>query len=414
MGETTPSIPGYEILGELGRGGMGIVFRAQDLKNDRLVAVKMILGGRVDDILELARFRIEAESMASLAHPNIVLIHEVGVHLGYPFFVLEYAEGGSLAGRIRSEPVPCDWTAHICLKLALAMQHVHERGILHRDLKPSNVLLMSDDIPKVADFGLAKFTTAYNEVCMDPIIPIHFKKLSLSMGGDFGSNEGTAGGDLSTSFEEHVIRTEWERRSGSLSVEDERRLGGFMQHLREAIRRASLDLPGESQAREKLTESGAIMGTPQYMAPEQAWGRIGEVGPPADIYCLGAIMYEMLTGRPPFTGDPIQVITEVRCGAPVPPRQRRDSVDAGLEAICMKCLEKAIERRYESMGSLAEDLQRFLSGGRVDALGETSPSEPQVHADEVAQEPSHTDSRTRSTASKTVATRTKSWWQFWR
>jgi serine/threonine protein kinase len=110
------------------------------------------------------------------------------------------------------------------------------------------------------------------------------------------------------------------------------------------------------------------------MAPEQAWGRIREVGPPADIYSLGAIMYEMLTGRPPFTGDPVQVITEVRCSAPVPPRQRRDSVDAGLEAICMKCLEKTIERRYKSMVSLAEDLQRYLEGAEVSAITETSPS----------------------------------------
>ena len=154
-----PSIPGYEILGELGRGGMGIVYKAQNLKYDRLVALKMILSGRGATFLELARFRIEAEAIASLAHPNIVLIHEVGVHLGYPFFVLEYAEGGSLAEKIRAHPMPCDWTAHVILKLALAMQHAHERGIIHRDLKPSNVLLMSDDIPKITDFGLAKFTT---------------------------------------------------------------------------------------------------------------------------------------------------------------------------------------------------------------------------------------------------------------
>jgi serine/threonine protein kinase len=131
MAETMPSIPGYEILDELGRGGMGIVYKARDLTNDRLVALKMILSGRGADILELARFRIEAEAVASLAHRNIVLIHEVNVHLGYPFFILEYAEGGSLARRIRSQPMPCDWTADVCLKIALAMQHAHERGIIH-------------------------------------------------------------------------------------------------------------------------------------------------------------------------------------------------------------------------------------------------------------------------------------------
>ncbi len=156
MEVTMPAIPGYEILGELGRGGMGIVYKAQNLKYDRPVALKMILSGRGAAFLELARFRIEAEAIASLAHPNIVDIHEVGVHLGYPFFVLEYAEGGSLAEKIRSHPMPCDWTADISVKLALAMQHAHDRGIIHRDLKPSNVLLMSDDIPKITDFGLAK------------------------------------------------------------------------------------------------------------------------------------------------------------------------------------------------------------------------------------------------------------------
>ena len=171
MEVTIPAIPGYEFLGELGRGGMGIVYKAQNLRYDRPVALKMILSGRGAAFLELARFRIEAEAIASLDHPNIVLIHEVGVHLGYPFFVLEYAEGGSLAEKIRSHPMPCDWTARLSLKLALAMQHAHERGIIHRDLKPSNVLLMSDDIPKVTDFGLAKFTTDYNSERMTISIP---------------------------------------------------------------------------------------------------------------------------------------------------------------------------------------------------------------------------------------------------
>jgi eukaryotic-like serine/threonine-protein kinase len=139
MDEAIPNIPGYEILGELGRGGMGVVYKAQDRERARLVALKMILGWRGALSLELARFRIEAEAIASLAHPNIVKIHEVGVHLGYPFFVLEYADGGSLAEKIRSQPMPSDWTAEVAFRLALAMQHAHERRIIHRDLKPANV-----------------------------------------------------------------------------------------------------------------------------------------------------------------------------------------------------------------------------------------------------------------------------------
>ena len=157
------------------------------------------------------------------------------------------------------------------------------------------------------------------------------------------------------------------RRLGTPSAEDERRLDDIRQFVQEAHRQASLDLPEDSQVLGKLTQSGAIMGTPQYMAPEQAWGRIEDVGPSADIYSLGAIMYEMLTGRPPFTGDSVDVIMKVRSRPPVSPRQRRDSIDPALEAICMKCLEKTVERRYQSMGNLAEDLQRFIDGAEVSA-----------------------------------------------
>jgi eukaryotic-like serine/threonine-protein kinase len=374
MEANIPSVPGYEILGELGHGGMGIVYKAEDLRNDRLVALKMILSGRVDDILELARFRIEAESIASLAHPNIVLIHEVGVHVGYPYFVLEYAEGRSLAEKIRSQPMPCDWTAHVCVRIALAMQHAHERGIIHRDLKSANVLLMSHDLPKVADFGLAKFTTAYNPVYMDTIIPIDFTRLSLPMGEAFERIKETTESDLSSSFEEFVVRTEWKRTFGSFSVEDEQRINGFIQSLRNALHRTSFNFPSASKVGEDLTKTGAIMGTPQYMAPEQAWGRTKEVGPSADIYSLGAIMYEMLTGRPPFIGDRFQVIEQVRSTTPISPRLLRDSINPDLEAICMKCLEKTVERRYQSMGSVADELQRFMDMAEDSARRDCSPS----------------------------------------
>jgi len=418
MEVTFPTIPGYEILGELGRGGMGIVYKAQNLKFDRLVALKMILSGRGAAFLELARFRIEAEAIASLEHPNIVLIHEVGVHLGYPFFVLEYAEGGSLAKRIQAQPMPCDWTAQITLELALAMQHAHQRGIIHRDLKPSNVLLMSDDIPKITDFGLAKFTSAENRLDddrsgMTVSIPEVFKELTQMKKG-FERIKETVNDDLTTSFEDYVIRTEWEKKIGTPNADDERRLDDIRRFIQEALRQASLDLPGDSQVRENLTKSGAIMGTPQYMAPEQAWGRIEEVGPAADIYSLGAIMYQMLTGRPPFTGNPFQVIEKVRRRPPVSPRQRRDSIDPALEAICMKCLEKTIERRYKSMGNLAEDLQRFMSGAEVSALREVSPSSQGVAPVSDSDDSAKTKTFVSRGTTEPVPARSKSWWQFWR
>ena len=163
---------------------------------------------------------------------------------------------------------------------------------------------------------------------------------------------------------------------------DEQRLEDIMRFLRDAIRQGSIDLPEELEVRKKLTRSGVIMGTPQYMAPEQASGCIGEVGMSSDIYSLGAIMYDMLTGRPPFAGEMFTVINNVINRPPVPPRQRRDSIDPGLEAICMKCLEKTVERRAHSMGNLAEDLQRFMSGAEVIALREAPNSELVVLASE--------------------------------
>ncbi len=460
MEVTVANPPGYEILGELGRGGMGIVYKAHNLKHDRLVALKLILSGRGAVILELARFRIEAEAIASLAHPNIVLIHEVGVHLGYPYFALEFADGGSLAEKTRGQPMPCDWAAQVMLKLALAMQHAHERGIVHRDLKPSNVLMMSDDTPKITDFGLAKFTTAEGyrnaiESGMTITIPTafqeltrmrkEFRRLEAASEGDVNGTlsepvwarmtgddqrmgeppaltiealrerqEKDADDDLSTAFQDYVIRSELGREAGALNMEDERLLEDIRWFIRDGLLQATCNLPGDSQPHARLTESGTIMGTPQYMAPEQAWGRNQEVGPSADIYSLGAIMYEMLTGRPPFTGDAYQVIMKARSRPPVAPRRRRDSVDPALEAICLKCLEKTPDRRYQSMGTLAEDLQRFIDGFEVAALRTVAHGIQWVDPATDSDEGGVTKTWVAMGTTKPGSAKSKSWWQFWR
>ncbi len=231
---------------------------------------------------------------------------------------------------------------------------------------------------------------------------------------DFEHIKQTADADVTSTFEDFVVRAEWNQKLGPIASDDERRLDGIGQFIREALHQASVDLPGNSPVLASLTNSGAIMGTPQYMAPEQAWGRIEAVGPPADIYPLGAIMYEMLTGRPPFTGDPWEVIQKVRSRSPVPPRQRKDSIDPALEAICMKCLENNVDRRYESMRNLAEDIQRFMSGAEVSALGEISPSSELIALAPAADASAKTKTYPSMGTTASCPARSKSWWQFWR
>jgi serine/threonine protein kinase len=215
------AIPGYEILGELGRGGMGVVYQARQVNADRQVALKMILTGAHAGAADLARFRAEAQAVARLQHPHIVQVFEVGEQHGLPFFSLEYVEGGSLAGKLDGTPWATAKAARLVEMVASAMECAHQQGILHRDLKPANVLLTADGQPKITDFGLAK----------------------------------------------------------------------------------RLASPGCQPGEGSLTQSGAILGTPSYMAPEQADSKRHEVGKPADVYALGAILYELLTGRPPFRAE---------------------------------------------------------------------------------------------------------------
>jgi serine/threonine protein kinase/WD40 repeat protein len=296
-----PVIPGYRILGRLGRGGMGVVYKAIHLPLNRLVAIKM-LGGTADDIDPdtRTRFRKEAEALASLRHPNIVPVYEVGEADGLPFFTMELVEGGDLAGRIRSHPPTPPEAARIAAQLARAVEAAHEAGILHRDLKPSNVLLQrTEDRGQRTDVGLSVLCPLSSVLC--PKI------------ADFGLAKrfGAARGDDRT-----------------------------------------------------MTQAGDILGTPSYMAPEQAEGKgSGSVGPGADIYAVGAILYEMLVGRPPFDAeDAVRTVLQVLNDDPTPPARLSTGIPRDLETICLKCLQKDPRKRYASAGQLADDLERFLEG----------------------------------------------------
>ncbi len=278
--EELPAVTGYELLGELGRGGMAVVYKARHLQLNRVVALKMIKAGAYADARELARFKAEADALARLQHPNIVQVFEVRESGGRPFLTLEYVAGGSLVRRLGGRPRPARSSAALVETLALAMHHAHGCGLVHRDLKPANVLLAEDGTPKITDFGLVKLLRA----------------------------------DVAH------------------------------------------------------TQSGDIVGTPSYMAPEQASGQGRGVGPAADVYALGAILYEALTGRPPFAGaTTIETLLQVRTQEPVPPRRLQPRVPRDLEAVCLKCLRKEPENRYADAALLADDLRRFRTGVPVTA-----------------------------------------------
>jgi serine/threonine-protein kinase len=267
-------IPGYEFIEQLGRGGMGVVYRATHLRLKRPVALKMVLAGAHASPEILSRFVAEAQAVARLQHPNIVQVYDIGEYDSLPYISLEFIDGSSLEKYLRHQRFTYRQAAEFIKTLAEAMEVAHSHGIIHRDLKPANILLARDGTPKITDFGLAK-----------------------QIGND-------------------QIRT----------------------------------------------ASGAIMGTPSYMAPEQAGGKRGKIGPHTDIWGLGAILYELLTGRPPFLSDsPIDTILQVISVDPVSPKELRPDLPQDLSDICMMCLQKESRQRYATMAELAGDLQQFLS-----------------------------------------------------
>lgn len=331
-------IGGYEVEGELGRGGMGVVYKAYDPWLRRQVAIKMILAGDHARSDQRRRMTNEARAAAQLQHPNIVQIFEVGEHEGWPFLVLEYVHGPSLSAKLRDGPLPARKAARLIADLAAGVQAAHDRGIIHRDLKPANILI-ADGTWEPGAKKPATQKQSQTTPASEPPPTVVVSKRNFQSGEAKGtvSPPSTATGDRSS-------------RMGPIGVAKIADFG--LARLMESGEGASLD--------------GSIVGTPSYMPPEQARGTPGEVGPPADIYSLGAMLYECLTGRPPFCGSSLEaILLMVATRDPVPPRQLQPTLPRDLDTICLKCLHKEPQRRYPSAAALAEDLERFLAGKPV-------------------------------------------------
>jgi serine/threonine protein kinase len=364
MGDPLPEIPGYDVEAELGRGGMGVVYRVRRHQDGMTLALKMILRGRGASFAELARFRIEAEALACLDHPNIIGVRDVGLYDGYPYFAMPFAAGGSLRQVTARGPQKPRWAAEVVRTVALAVQHAHDRGMLHRDLKPANVLLMADGTPMVTDFGLVKFANPVREVsrmyCTVAEVSLLDVELSL-FAAELGAQYRSVA-DAPALGEDEVTRSFWEQcaaRTGLLGDGERlRSVRAFLSGTLQQPAREAAELPLDD-----LTRSGAVLGSPSYMAPEQAAGDLARIGPRTDVYALGGILYELLTGRPPFRSRAVFVVLgQVTSERPTPPRQLVPEVSRDIEAVCLKCLEKPPEDRYPSASALAEDLTRFLDG----------------------------------------------------
>jgi serine/threonine protein kinase/tetratricopeptide (TPR) repeat protein len=338
-----PPVEGYEILGTLGRGGMGVVYKARQIKLNRVVALKMILAGGHAGAYERQRFVTEMHAVAALTHPNIVQIYETGERDGLPFFSLEYCDGGSLQQRLRGQPLAPKAAADIVEQLAHAMQYAHERGIVHRDLKPANILFTGgEDQPASKDR------------------PTPSKDSRPTAKDSKGSAESLKTMTQSKTGQSKTYSSSATTRTSTSSPS--------LRSSRAMPKVTDFGLAKRLEEDSGLTGSGTILGTPSYMAPEQAAGRTKAVGPPADIHALGAILYEMLTGRPPFLGESaVETMNQVRTLDPVPPSRIQPKTPRDLETICLKCLQKEMHKRYATAGDMADDLHRFLDGHPIAA-----------------------------------------------
>jgi tetratricopeptide (TPR) repeat protein/tRNA A-37 threonylcarbamoyl transferase component Bud32 len=309
-----PEVPGCELIAEVGRGGMGVVYKARQSELNRLVAIKMVLGDRYQRDEDLIRFRLEAETAARVHHPNVVHVYESGAVDGRPYLIFEWVDGGTLSSYLKDSAQAPDVCARMVELLARAIHIAHCNGVVHRDLKPGNILMA----------------------------------------------QGVVGSDGLPAVERASLNGRRDALSVTLSVEDRPVV------LTPKI--ADFGLAKQILGTSNLTEPGRIMGTPEYMSPEQAEGRIADIGPATDIYALGIILYQMLTGQTPFRGDTVMtVLRRVLEEEPAAPRVHNAKLPRDLETICLKCLEKDPNGRYATAAALADDLERFLQGRPIAA-----------------------------------------------
>jgi serine/threonine-protein kinase len=358
------SVPGYDLLEKLGHGGMGVVYKARRLSDGMVLAIKLLRNGNDASFSELARFRIEAEALACLNHPNIIKIRDVGWSGDTPFFAMDFAQRGSLKPVVVQGPQKPRWAVELVRTLALALEHAHQRGMLHRDLKPENVLFLEDGTPLVSDFGLVKFALPISQVSQSASTHVTsaLDEILARFARELGAQYQPEMPGVLRDAEETTL-TFWQQcadRTGMLGDESRKReVQGF---LAEAQRQGR-GMHREQVFPDHLTSPGAVMGSPNYMAPEQARGDVAHIGPRTDVYGLGGILYALLTARPPFQASSLYDLLQCVCTDPVvSPRQIDPGLSANIEAICLKCLEKSPQRRYTSAADLAEDLGRFLEG----------------------------------------------------
>lgn len=356
-----PKIPGYEINSQLGRGGMGVVYLARQKSSKSDFAIKMLLGGRSASHEELARFRIEAAAHSLVDHPGIAKIHEIGVICGCPYFAMDYASNGCLKDYMARNPsTNIEWKLKTIKLAADALSHAHRRRILHRDLKPANILISSDGSPWVSDFGLVKFSAPMAAVSASlaalrsnvPESDPHLFQMATE-------NKRLLPVEDADNFLPTLV-SKCAERSGltteSFSLGDVR---SFVNRCTET-RKFSGEI---SRLYHDMTLEGTVMGSPQFMSPEQAEGRIELIGPHTDVYGLGATLYHVLTGRPPVSGaDSIETIRNVSNQVPIPPSLINSTVTDDLSMVVLKAIDKDPGGRYENMEMFSDDLERILVG----------------------------------------------------
>jgi eukaryotic-like serine/threonine-protein kinase len=362
-----PQIPSYVVESELGRGGMGVVYKCRHQPSDRLVAVKLMLQGRSATFGNLARFRVEAEALACLDHRNIARVLDIGVIDGCPYFATEFASNGTIGDYSTRHNKEIDWCVDAIRQVAQGVHHANTRSMIHRDIKPANILVMENETLKVSDFGLVKFRAPVRYLATASRAPdlaqsfMNFDLLLADYGADGQRHD--AAGELDPHELVDALGRECLQRTGLSEAALD--LGSIEQFLETVVEAREQGAPPPFPPLDGLTGSGAILGSPQFMAPEQLLGDPAALGPHTDVYGLGATLYWLLTGQSVASGrDYYELFRSIRTEFPKPVLELNARVSESLESVVWKAIQKDPPRRYENCKVLAEELLCCLEGTR--------------------------------------------------